>query len=234
MGRKTRIVAGASILLAPVLFGVSDQVRMVADPPSSLGAVGEYGVTEATASLASINANRGWFVAASYLAYLGTLLLIPALVAIWRLSVDRAPRWAWAGAALAAMYALGEAVHLAGYNAMSLAFSAHDRPEIAAELMLAMESEPFVFALFIPLVLVGFLSAIPQAIGLRRARVIPLWACLAVIAGTSLSLALGSYPWVTALWTMLVVAGFAPAAIAIMRPQPKGAQPTSAPAAATT
>lgn len=228
MARSTRLIGGASILLAPLALGIGDQLRMLADPPTNVGLVnGDYGVAQAAASLASINANRGMFLAASYVMYVGMLLTIPALLAIWRLSVDKAPRWAWTGAVMAVMYTLGQTVHLTGHFAMNQAFSAYHDLNTAAELMVAMEEAPFVLALFVPLYLLGFLGAVPQAIGLKRARVLPLWACLAVIAGTVLFLMVGSTPWSSALWTVLIVGGLAPAALTMLRS--RRAQPLGAP-----
>lgn len=232
MGKTARIVAGTSIVLAPLTIGIGDQVRMVADPPASRGA-GGYGVEQAAASLASINANRPAFLAASYLIYLAMLLSIPALLAIWRLSVDRAPRWAWTGAVLATLYALGQAVHLAGYNAMSLVFSAHHDLDSAAEILVAGDSEPFLIALFAPLYLIGLLGVIPQAIGLRRARIIPLWAPIAVTAGLVPFLVLGSTPLVSALSTTLIVVGLAPAALTMLGHQTQPTPATATRAAAT-
>ncbi len=217
MGRTTRVIGGASILLAPLAYGISDQVRMVADPPTAVGLVGEYGVTEAAATLASIEANRGIFLVASLLAYAAMLFTVPALLAIWRLSVERSPRWAWTGAVLAGMFALGQAVHLIGHFATSLAAAAAEDHTAAAELMLAVENEPLVLALFVPLYLLGLLAAVPQAVGLRRARVVPLWACLAVAAATVLFLVAGSTPWSSAAWMTLMVAGLTPAAAAMLR-----------------
>jgi hypothetical protein len=229
MRTSIRVLGGASILLAPLAFGISDQLRMRAEPPEDRGLTSEFGVTEAAATFASIEANLGLFVAASFLAYVGMLLTIPALLAIWWLSAERAPRWAWAGAVLAVLFVVGEVAHLAGYNAMSIVVAPYHDEAAVMEMWVSAGTSPLVIALFVPYV-VGLLAAIPQAIGLRRARVIPLWAAIAVIAGTSIFLA---FPWLTALWMLLVVGGFAPAAIAMMTgsaisTSPRGVRPASA------
>jgi hypothetical protein len=88
--------------------------------------------------------------------------------------------------------------------------------------MVAAERTPFVIALFTPFFLT-LICPIPQAIGLRRARVLPLWACLSVVAGTVLFAVLGSTPWSTALWAVLVIVGYAPAAAAMLRSVPASA-----------
>jgi hypothetical protein len=222
MTRTARVVGGVSIVLAPLAVGISDQLRMLADPPDAPGIVGEYGLAQATTSLASIDANRGTFVAASTLLYLATLLMIPALLTIWRLSVQPSRRWAWAGAILATVSVFGNAVHLMSYNTMSLVFAGHHHEPAVMDVWMSAETVPFFAALFAPYVL-GLLAPIPQAIGLRGARVIPLWACLAIIAATAILVALGSYPWVTALWTLLMVSGLAPAAVATLRDDPASA-----------
>ena len=65
--------------------------------------------------------------------------------------------------------------------------------------------------------------------GLRRARVIPLWAAVAVGAATVFFATVGSQPWSSALWTRAVAAGLAPAAATMLRRANPGADvPTSA------
>jgi hypothetical protein len=44
-----------------------------------------------------------------------------------------------------------------------------------------------------------------------------MWACICIVAGMVLFMATGSRPWASAVWTVLMVAGFAPAAIAALR-----------------
>jgi hypothetical protein len=231
MGRTARTVAGASIVLAPLLVGVGDQLRMRADPPDGVGIVQEFGAAEAAQSLANIDANHGMFLAAAFLVYAATVLAIPALVAIWRLSVARAPRWAWAGAAMATAYVFGGAGKLGGFNTMASLLAPHYDTSVAAEVWLATDSHPLVIALFLPYLL-GLLAVIPQAIGLRRARVIPLWACLSVVTGAVLFIVLGSTSWVTGVWTVLLVAGFTPAALALVRGDEATVGPETAPTTA--
>jgi hypothetical protein len=218
MSPAKRSIGASSIVLVPLLLGIGDQLRMAAEPPTSLGiADPDYGVAEAAATLASIDANRGLFLAASYLVLLAVLLALPAMLAIWRLSVDGSPRWAWTGATLAALGIIGETVHLAGYFGSSLALSAHHDLEIAAELFVAVGMHPFMIVLFIPFLL-GLLAPIPQAIGLRRARVVPLWAALAVVAGVAVMAIAGSTPATSAATTILLVAGLLPATRAMLQP----------------
>jgi hypothetical protein len=199
MNRSTRVVGGAAIVLTPLVIAVADQLRMLAEGTSSAGVVNtEYGVDTVLADLAAIEENQALFTLSSALSYLAVPLAVAALLSIWWLSVGRSRRWAWAGALLAGAGALGTMVHILGYHGMSLAALGVADREGAAELMVAAERTPFVIALFTPFFLT-LICPIPQAIGLRRARVLPLWACLSVVAGTVLFAVLGSTPWSTAL-----------------------------------
>jgi hypothetical protein len=223
----TKVVLGASIVLAPLTLGTADQLRMRVMPPD-----GEYGEATVVAMLESVAANATTWTAVSYLIYVGLFLSIGAMLAIWRLSVDRAPRWAWAGVVLAGLGVIGQAVHLMGHFALLGAFATHEDPAVAAELYLQVEEYGFALALFVPF-LIGLLAIIPQAVGLRRARVIPIWAAVAVGVGVvSMLVAGGSTPVATALYTGLVVVGLAPAAIAMVRSGAEGRLPVVEPVSA--
>lgn len=216
MGPVARIVGGVSIVAAPLLLGIADQLRMAAEPPTSIGAIDAgYGVEQAAAQLVAVEANAGTFAAASWVSYAVALLSIPALVAIWWLAVARSPRWAWTGAVAAALGVTGQMVHVTGYFGLHQVLAAQGDPEAGARVLLAVESTPFTLVIFLPF-LVGLLAAVPQVVGLRRARVIPLWACLAVVAATVLFAVVGSTPWASAAYTVLMVAGFAPAALVVL------------------
>jgi hypothetical protein len=216
MSPVKRLIGASSILLVPLFLGIGDQLRMAAEPPTGLGGVDpEYGVAEAAATLASIDEHRGLFLAASCVVLAAVLLAFPAMLAIWRLEVDRSPRWAWAGAILAALGIIGESVHLVGYFGLSLVFSAFHDPDVAAELFVATGFHPFVIALFIPFLL-GVLAPIPQVVGLRRARVVPMWAAVAVVMGVPIMVVAGSTPVTSAATTILLVVGLLPAARAML------------------
>jgi hypothetical protein len=228
MTRILRIAGAASLVLAPLATGLADQLRMASEPTDDTGQLGDYGTTEAAANLASIAEHQGLFLTAAYVCFAAALLTIPALVTIWRLSVARSPRWAWTGAVLAALGVLGQAVHLVAYYALNRVLAARGGGTEAAELLIALESDAFLLSLFVPFFF-ALICFIPQAIGLRRARVIPLWACLSIVAAMLLFIVTGSLPWVSAVWTALMVAGFTPAAMAALRPKPVVADVTSTP-----
>jgi hypothetical protein len=217
MGAKTRILAGASILAAPLAIGISDQLRMAAEGEQSAGAVDSgWNADKAADQLAAIAGNSGTFEAAGWVGYAGVLLLIPALIAIWRMSVDRAPRWAAVGAAMAVLGVVGATVHLTGYFALSQVLSTREDLRAAGQLQIDLEELPLAIGLFAPFFL-GLLATIPQAVGLRRASVIPMWACVVLIAGTLIFIFVGSVPVVSAIWTAALLAGFAPAAAKLIR-----------------
>jgi hypothetical protein len=222
MGHKARILGGLSVVAAPLAFGIGDQLRMAAEHNNDLGVVsGDDLVAETTGQLASVQANLGLFQAASWFFYAAALLTIPALVTIWWLSAGRSPRWAWTGASMAALGVIGQTVHLTGYFGLMQVTSQSADLEQAARLHVALDENVFVGAMFfIPFLLCSLGCFLPQAIGLRRARVVPLWSCLAIVAATVLMFTMGSVPWTSALWATLMVIGFAPAAIAAMRSTP--------------
>ena len=227
MGRTTKLIGAGAIVTVPVLMAVADELRMAAEGTFSAGLVDTgYGVESVVESLATIEANRGLFVLSSSLSYAAVLLMIPALLAIWSLSVHRAPRWAWTGAVMAALGVCGSMVHITGYHGMTLtALDVADRPA-AAELIVSSATTPFVIALYSTFFL-ALLAPLPQAVALFRAGVVPLWACLSVGAGTVLFVVVGSTPWSSALVAVLVVAGLAPAALALLRSEPSGVAETS-------
>lgn len=215
MGRIPRIGGGTSIVLWPALAGLGGALAMLSRPAEDAGLVDtEWGVEPLLAELEVIEQHTGLFTLAAALFYAAALVMIPALIAIWRLSVDRAPRWAWAGAVVATLGVVGQVVHLNYFAGTLAAVGAPDR-RAAAEFLVALDSTPFVLALFFPFLL-SLLAPVVQVVGLRRARVVPLWAALAVSAGVGLVLGMGNVQWSNALATGLLVAGFAPAARAVL------------------
>ncbi|HEY7043858.1 MAG TPA: hypothetical protein VH419_09350 [Nocardioidaceae bacterium] len=223
MGNTARVLGGLSVLAAPLAIGIGDQFRMAAENNNDVAVTaGDDLLAETTRQLASIDAHLGLFQTAAWFFYAAALLTIPALITIWRLSVAGSRKWAWAGATMAAIGVIGQTVHLTGYFALMQESSQSLDLESAAKLQIALDQNVFLGALFfVPFLLCALGCTLPQAIGLRRAGVIPMWACLALVAATLVMFVVGSVPWTSALWTVLMVAGFAPAALAAMRtPQP--------------
>jgi hypothetical protein len=220
MTTKAGIVGAAAIVTTPLVSGAADLLRMSAEGGGEVGGVAtSWGLPEATAQLAAIDAHRGTFELASWLAYAGVLVSIPAAVAVWWLAAGRSRRWAWTGLVLAVLGVFGQTVHLTGYHGLLQLLSAQQDRRSAAELSLALDAQPFTAALFVPFLL-GALAWFPQVVALRRARVVPLWAALTVGLGTAVFLAVGSQPWSSAMWAGALVVGLLPAARALLRGAP--------------
>jgi hypothetical protein len=222
MKKRTRVTLAASLVLAPLTFGIADQLRMQVMPAQD----GEWGEAYIASMLENIAADSGRWIAVSTTFYVAAFLGLLATFTIWRLAVARAPRWAWTGVILGLLGFFGEAVHLAAHFATLGAFASSQDLATAAELYGTLEADPFAMALFVPFLL-GMFAIVPQAIGLRRARVVPLWAVLLLVGGfLAVMFAGGSTPVATGVWTILATIGFTPAALAMLRGQ--GLEPTSA------
>lgn len=231
MGPTARTLGGVSILGAPLLLGVADQLRMAAEPPADLGGIdGDYDAAAAAANLASIQEHHGLFATASWLVWVATLLTAVAAVAIWRLSVAGSPRWAWVGAVAAGIGVLGLMGQFVAYYGISQVLAAQPDAAAAGALDIAMSGHPFALGIFVP-VLAGTVGALAQAVGMARARVIPLWAAGALVVGPLLHVVLGSTPVVSAVWTVLLLAGSVPAVLALRRVRPTAPVGEPAPAA---
>jgi hypothetical protein len=230
MGRIPQVVGGASILLVPVLAGTGGALAMLARPPEPAGTIDtDYGVETQLADLSGIAEHPGLFTLAAALFYATALMSVPALVAVWRLSVDRSRRWAWAGAVVATLGVVGQVGHLGYFGQTLAAVGAPDR-RAAAEFLVHTDSTPFVLALFLPFLL-WLVAPVVQAVALRRAGAIPLRATVAISLAAVLMLAMGNVQWSNALWALLMVAGFLPAARAMLRGQPVDAPPARTPTA---
>jgi len=213
MSTMTRVAAAASIILMPTAVGVGDQLRMRADTVEASGT----GLDRATAELAAVHAHAGTYAVASWVFYAAALLTIPMTIALWRLAVARSRRWALAGAALGALAAVGQFAHLMGEFAMTQVFAGSADPVAAARISLEWDQNALSNALIVPYLVGVLLAPAVQAVALRRARVVPLWAMIAVLAGSAVMVVGGSSPAGSAAWTVLLVAGFVPAAATAVR-----------------
>ena len=205
---NARRTAALTVLAWPILLAVGDQLRIRAAAETTT--TDDYGVREVIADFAAIDAHRGLYETASWIFFVAAVLTVPAVVVLWRLSVDRSPRWAWAGAVLGGAAAAGQFVHL-NYFAANQGFSGYDDRAVAADLYLASSETAFGAAIFVPYLVGMLLAPLVLAVALKRAGVVPLWAVVAVAAGTAVFAVLGSSLGGSALWALLLVAGFAPA-----------------------
>lgn len=227
MSTTTRVAAAASVVLMPVTAGIGDQLRMRADSSDT--------TDQTLAQLAAIHDHAGLYAAASWFFYAAALLTIPMTVVLWQLAVRRSRRWAWAGAVLGALSAVGQFAHLMGELAMNQVFAGSADLAAAARISMEVEQNLLANALIVPFLLGLMIAPAAQAIALRRARVTPLWAMVAVLVGVVLLMVFGSSPVGSAAWALLLVVGFAPAAAAALRPgiaNPAATVATSAPAPA--
>lgn len=75
MTRTARIIGGTNIVLAPLLLGAGDLLRLRAEKVEESG---EWGLQEAAAQLAAIAANRDTYELASWLFLAAALTAVPA------------------------------------------------------------------------------------------------------------------------------------------------------------
>ena len=219
MGRFARTVGAVSIVAAPVLVGAADLLRMMSEQATDeVGTVGESGGAEVLAQSAAIARNLALYEGAAWLALAGALVTIPAVAAIWALSKDRSRAWAWSGLVLGVLGVFGQTVHLVGYYAHQLLFATDVEPAVGSQISTALESQPYFTVLFIPFFF-AMLAYIPQAVGLRRAKVIPLWATVVVIATTVMFAVVESTLISSVLGILGLVVGLAPAAYGMTRAQ---------------
>lgn len=217
MRTTTRTAAAASVVLMPLFIGIGDQLRIRADGSDQLTG---SGLDQTVTLLRSVHAHAGLFAAASWFFYAAALLTVPMTIVLWRLAVQRSRRWAWAGAVLGALSALGQFAHLMGEFAMTQVFAGHADLVAAAGISLESDRNVLGTALIVPFLLGMVIAPAVQAVALRRARVVPLWSMIAVLLAAAAMVVFGSAPAGSAAWTILLIAGFAPAAAAAMRPSP--------------
>lgn len=217
---RTARLAGLSLVLFPATMAVADQLYLQVSPPDDAGTLSGYGLEEAMADLAAVEAHRGLYELVSYLFLLGALLTIPMTLVMWRLAVGGARRWAWAGAVLGTCSVVGQFVHLFSSFAVYQVFSEVEDRRAVAQILLDWESNTFSMVVFAPY-LAGVLLAAPvQAIALKRAGIIPWWALVSVLGGSALFAVLGSFSVVSLVWGAALVVGLAPAAAAWLRTGP--------------
>lgn len=224
---SARTLGAAATLTFPITIVVADLFRIRAEE----GSVGDGTTVESIVSqLDAVAADSGSFTIAAWLFYAAALLTIPMVLFLWRLAVDRSPRWAWAAGVLGACSVTGQIAHCMGYFAPIRAYAGGDH-ELGARAQMALNADVYGLAVFAPY-LIGIMLFPPvAAIALRRARVLPLWAMIAVIGGAALFLAMAGPWWVTAGWGAALLVGFAPAVLQALRSAPTAHAEVREPAA---
>lgn len=204
---SARKLGAAATLAFPITIVVGDFFRIRAEK----GMLGDGTTVESVVSqLEAVEANSGSFAVASWMFYAAAILTIPMVLFLWRLAVDRSPRWAWVAALLGACSVMGQIAHCMSYFAPIQAYASGDH-ELGAQAMIALTESLYGLAVFAPYLLGIMLFPPVAAIALRRAEVLPLWAMVAVIVGSVLFVSMADLWWVTALWGAALIAGFAPA-----------------------
>src|SRR5664279_1719580 len=165
MGEFVKIVGAGSMVLAPVCFGVADEMQLVAvSNDNQVGLTDGWGEQQAVAQTHSVAAHLGLFQASSWLFLAGALLTIPAAAAVWRLTVRRSPVWAWAGAVLATLGVMGQLVHLVLNYGLQQAYATGFDPSMGYQLDKMLQNQLFIDAMFGPFVFM-MIAPIVQAIG---------------------------------------------------------------------
>ena len=206
---SARRIGAVATAAFPITIVVADFFRIRAEK----GSVGDGSTAESIVSqLDAVEASGGSFTIAAWLFYAAALLTIPMVLFLWRLAVDGSPRWAWAAGVLGAGAVTGQIAHCMGYFAPLLAYAGGDH-ELGAQAQVALNNDIYGLAVFAPYLIGVMLFPPVAAVALRRARVLPRWAMAAVIAGGALFLVMADPWWVTAVWGVALLAGFAPAVL---------------------
>ena len=199
------------LLLTPLVTMAADIARMAAERSGALvGLISASGADEATAMFAAIDANRGTYHLASWLALAAAILSIPAVAAVRGLTAHRSPRWSMAATITGICLVIGQFVHLLGYYAWNQILVA--LPDRAAALAVVELTGQSVFGqvVFSPY-LIGVLLFWPfAAVALWRSRGIPLWAFVLVLVGALVMIVAGSSYLTSPVVAMATVVGMAP------------------------
>jgi hypothetical protein len=203
-------VAGTIALVTWPLFGAGAGI-------AEHLAVGDTdGSTDTAGLLEAVSANPGlWNVYSVFLLAMAvaTLAWVPA---VWRLAVQRSPRWAWTAAVAGTLFAMGQMVHLMSWNVLTAGFAAASTPTEATVLMAAIDSQWFFFLIFIPFLLGTLVAAPIAAIALRRARLLPIWSVLVIVAASVAVFFVGTDSLIgVGVHTLLLITGFAPVLVRI-------------------
>lgn len=214
---KARTLGALALIAMPVVITAGDLLRLRVES----GSTGDGSTpTSVVSQLEAVDAHRGAWEVVSWSFYAGALLTIPMTLLLWRLAVGRAPTWAWVGAVLGACSVVGQVAHLTGYFGSLGALSSWADREAAAAAHLALGQDVFSLAVFAPYLVGLLLAPAVQAVALRRARVIPLWAALSVGVGAAVFAVFAGQWWASIVWGVGLVAGFLPAARATLRERP--------------
>ncbi|WP_353510403.1 hypothetical protein [Intrasporangium sp.] len=206
------VAAGAiALLLAPITAwaaGTLESLALDGTSPSS----------DPTAFFAAIAANAGLWNTYGVLMFAMTLFTLAWVPAVWRLTVDRSPRWAWTAAVIGTLYAIGQMVHLVSWGVLNDALAASAEASAALAVIEAFESSWFFVLVFAPYLLGALLAAPLAAVALRRAQLLHSWSVVVIGVGTVAAVILGTdNPVGATVFSVLLITGFAPAVVRVLR-----------------
>lgn len=171
-----RIIAGASLIAAPLLLGVGELLRFRIEAGSFTGE---------EEHLANVAAHAGLWQTMTVLNMAAVILFVPAVLGLIRLTRRGAPVLSYVGGGLALVGTLGAAGHNVFAHVLDGAMAQLDGArsemvQLAAELELSPS-----FLVVLLMFLIGFvLGLILLGVGLYRSRTTPRWAALAILLGT--------------------------------------------------
>lgn len=146
---------------------------------------------------------------------LSTLAWAPA---VWRVSHDHSPRWAWAATIVGTLYAAGQFVHLMSWNVMIPALAGSLPAADAIAVVEAAETQWFFYLIFIPYLAGALVAPLIAAIALFRARMLPLWSLILVGVASVVLAILGTDNLITlAVGSVGMIVGFMPAVVRVLR-----------------
>lgn len=170
--RSTRTLAAVGLLAGALSFTAADLVRRLVEPADPT----------AVTLVEAAGQHTGAWVAAGLLSALTPFLLLPGLGVLAATVAGRGARVVRIGAVLIGIGSIAASVHAAGYFGTYdvLARSSVDDSAVRA-VNSASEVSPF-FVPFIVLFMLGMLlGPIVLGVGMRRARLVPVWAPIAAV-----------------------------------------------------
>ena len=202
-----RRAQGAALLLGPLLFALADLLRRLVVPSNG---------SDVLADVRHVHDHSGLWQLAALLAAASVFVLIPSLGAVVGLASDRGLALTRAGSLLLGAGLLASIGHMTAYFGLE---GLYDKAELDPAAITRIDKPSGAYGPlvgFIPVFIVGmFLGLLLLMIGLRRARVVPIWtvvtALAAIVTGSTGGLAAGVVG--LAAW----VATFTPVALAVMR-----------------
>ena len=211
MTTTTRARIGALLLvIGPLAFTVADLLRRLVEPsgspkaPAIADAVGDHG---------------GLWLLAGLLSVVAALCLVPGVLALLPVSSGsttegRGSRLTTLGVAMVAIGGIASAGHAVAFYAP---YALYARANTSADALTALDDASESYALLVLLIalfIAGMmLGSIVLFIGLRRARLVPIWSVVAVVVFVACGTTGGVLPGVIGI--VAALAAFGPAAASV-------------------